>query len=72
MEVIVMVGDSRSDPIVRTRVDLGAPTGEGTVYIAQSGREWRSAPGGGVVSSGQHGVLSGGGKFGPVTVISTG
>ena len=47
-------------------------TGEGTNYVTKSGREWRSDPSGYVVSGSMTGTLSGGGKFGPSTVTSTG
>lgn len=61
--------DPKRDPIVRVKTSLGAPTGEGTVYVTQSGREWRSDPSGAVVSGGQTGsLIGGGGKWGPTGV----
>ena len=67
-----MGNDPSSDPIVGTRTDTGAPTGEGTNYVTKSGRHSRSDPSGYVVSGSMTGTLSGGGKFGPSTVTSTG
>ena len=67
-----MGNDPSSNPIVRTRTNIGAPTGEGTIYVTKSGREWRSDPSGCVVSHGETGRLSGGGKFGPNTITPTG
>lgn len=67
-----MGNDPSSDPIVRTSVNLAAPTGEGTIYITKSGQRWRSDPSGCVVSGGLTGTLSGGGKFGPATITPSG
>lgn len=67
-----MGNDPSGDPIVSMRTNIGAPTGEGTIYVTKSGREWRSDPSGCVVSGSTVGALSGGGKFGPSTVTPTG
>ena len=64
--------DPNGDPIVRTWTSWGAPTGEGKRYQTESGREWRSDPSGDVVSGTDRGTLSGGGKFGPLTITPTG